>query len=460
MKKIVLILFALFFCLTNSQAQTSAKIRDSLKVLIQKEKQDTSRVLLLDQLAFAMYESKPDTAILLELEALSLSRRIGFVKGEAVSLSRMGTIYIVLGNSTKSMELFVQAQKLNEKMNSPAGIAESLNNIGGIYKNQGQYRQAIGYYSKAKTIIDKLDLKKEIARSFNNLGQCYLQLNQYDSARVYVQQAYEVASKINYHRQTGFALNSMGNIFSRTGQTKLALEYYRLSIHFCKLSENNLTLAWTYLGMASLFKKDGQLDSSLYYANQAFRTSWHSGGGARMPSSFLYSFYKEKGNADSALFYLELVKTANDSIFSRERSNQLQSMIYDEKSRQQTIEEERKHNLQFTALAIGLITFIILFFALSRSIIVKTKFIEFFGILGLLALFEFINLFIHPYLDKATNHSPVFMLLVLIVIGALLIPLHHKLEKWMTHVMVEKNKKIRLEAAERTIAELAVKPNN
>ncbi|WP_411274426.1 hypothetical protein [Daejeonella sp.] len=71
----------------------------------------------------------------MELEALELSRRIGFVKGEAVALSRMGTIYVVLGNTTKSMELFVQAQKLNEKIKSPSGIAESLNNIGGIYKS-------------------------------------------------------------------------------------------------------------------------------------------------------------------------------------------------------------------------------------------------------------------------------------------------------------------------------------
>jgi len=72
----------------------------------------------------------------------------------------------------------------------------------------------------------------------------------------------------------------------------------------------------------------------------------------------------------------------------------------------------------------------------------------------LLAVFEFINLFIHPYLSRATNDSPVLMLLVLIAIGALLIPLHHKLEKWITNVMTEKNKKIRLAAARKTIAKL------
>ncbi|MDB5209921.1 MAG: Tetratricopeptide repeat-containing protein, partial [Sediminibacterium sp.] len=116
--------------------------------------------------------------------------------------------------------------------------------------------------------------------------------------------------------------------------------------------------------------------------------------------------------------------------------------------------EERRHDLQDAIIVICLITFVILFLLLSRSIIVKAKFIEFFGILGLLAVFEFINLFIHPYLAHATNDSPVLMLVVLIAIGALLVPLHHRMERWMTNVMVEKNKKIRLIAAKKTIASL------
>jgi hypothetical protein len=81
-------------------------------------------------------------------------------------------------------------------------------------------------------------------------------------------------------------------------------------------------------------------------------------------------------------------------------------------------------------------------------------------VLGLLAVFEFINLYIHPYLAHITNDSPVLMLLILIGIGALLVPLHHRLEKWMTKVMVEKNKKIRLAAAKRTIEQLENKPVN
>lgn len=95
-----------------------------------------------------------------------------------------------------------------------------------------------------------------------------------------------------------------------------------------------------------------------------------------------------------------------------------------------------------------------IFLLLSRSIIVNEKLIEFLGVLGLLIVFEFINLLIHPYISEATHDSPIFMLIVLVAIAALLIPLHHRLEKWIKEKMVGKNKKMTLEAAKKTIEKL------
>jgi hypothetical protein len=52
------------------------------------------------------------------------------------------------------------------------------------------------------------------------------------------------------------------------------------------------------------------------------------------------------------------------------------------------------------------------------------------------------------------------MLVIMVCIAALLIPLHHKLEKWIIIRMVEKNKKIRLVSAKKTIQQLDSIPDN
>jgi NADH:ubiquinone oxidoreductase subunit 3 (subunit A) len=107
-------------------------------------------------------------------------------------------------------------------------------------------------------------------------------------------------------------------------------------------------------------------------------------------------------------------------------------------------EEQRKQNIQYVLIALAIIIFITLFLLLSRTVIVNERLISFFAILGLLVVFEFINLLIHPWLASFTHESPVLMLLALVIIASLLIPLHHRLEHLIKEKMVEKNKAIKI----------------
>jgi len=74
-------------------------------------------------------------------------------------------------------------------------------------------------------------------------------------------------------------------------------------------------------------------------------------------------------------------------------------------------------------------------------------------------MFEFINLLVHPFLEKITHPALVFMLISLVSIAVLLVPMHHRFERWATTKLVEKNKKIRLEAAKKTIEQLEGTPD-
>ena len=159
--------------------------------------------------------------------------------------------------------------------------------------------------------------------------------------------------------------------------------------------------------------------------------------------------------------YADIYRIANDSINNLKSIQQNQLLTFEEDLRQQEVvvgkikeEDERKQNIQYALIALGIIVLLTLYLLLSRSFITNTKLIEFFGVIALLIVFEFLNLLLHPFLERITNHSPVLMLLALVCIAALLVPLHHKVEKWSTAKLVEKNKKIRLASAKKTIEEL------
>ena len=118
---------------------------------------------------------------------------------------------------------------------------------------------------------------------------------------------------------------------------------------------------------------------------------------------------------------------------------------------------QHHENIENALIALGIVSFTILFLLLSRSFITNIRFIKFLGILALLLVFEFINILAHSYLEALTNNSQVLTLLLLVGIAALLIPLHHRLEKWTITKVVEKNKAVRLADAKKTMEKLEAK---
>ncbi len=468
MKKISL-LFLVSISILSGNAQTN--VIDSLKQLLQKEKQDTSRVLLLNQLAFYYFQSKPDTTLLLAQEGLLLARKAGFEKGEAESLNRIGDAYGSLSNYPKSLDYLLQGLKINENIKYQRGILMSLMSIARNYSLLDDYRKALDYSFKAKEIVEKNKDEKNYTAVLYNIGDFYTQLlpPKLDSAGHFVELAYEIAKRNNDISHIGGPSLLLGHIHRQLKEYPLALEYYRLSIPYFNLVEDDEHLIGTYIGLAQVFEQTGKIDSCLFYSKQAFENIQKTGLTYLMPdaSKLLYTTYKSKNQLDSAFKYLEIAFNANDSLFSQDKTNKLQNLTFTEELRQEKIELEkrkdedhRKHNIEYAGIAIGLIIFLSLFLLLSHSIIVNAKWIKFIGILGLLLVFEFINILIGPYLARLTNNSTVLILLVLVGIAAILVPIHNKLEKWVIEKLVQKNKKIRLASAKKTIEQLGEKTDS
>lgn len=457
--RVAFIIIAILFIVPTPMAQKNR--RDSLKSLLVNERQDTNRVNNLVELGMSFRNNNPDSSILLTSEALSLSKRIGYSKGEASALHVMGHAYRILGNRPNALDAYLKGLKLNEKINNIPGIVNGNLAIGIIYKDLDNNKLAIEYFLKAKEIDEQIRHKNAFV--YLNLGDSYFRLQQYDSAKLYSQQSFDIATSNNDNQAKGLSLSIMGKVCAETGLKKIAMEYYRQSIVFSKIDDNIRSVSSTLMHVAKLFEIEGQKDSALFYANQSYKISIDSkfSDYVMYASEFLSDYYKRNGNKDSAYHYLEVASIIKDTLYKQQGINQLYDLAFNEKNRQIEIktatinaDEERKNNLQLAITAISILTALILFLLLSRSILVSHKLVEFLSVIVLLVVFEFINLLIHPFLEKITHHSPVLMLLALVAIAALIVPLHHRLEHWTTKILVEKNKAIRLAMAKKTIQEL------
>jgi tetratricopeptide (TPR) repeat protein len=453
-------------------ASSQKKYLDSLKHVIKEFKQDTNTIISLFEYA-NFYYTNYDTTLMYYNRAYELAGKLKNDKYRASCLVLIEQVYTRNKNFRKALELNFDLIKLYENMSDTFGIAQTCLELGGVYDNLGDEESSILYNKKAYTIFKKGGIYKlGLISSANNIGYKYINLNIPDSALSYFQESNAAANDEikNSHPGTyAFTLYGLGKVNYQLGNLSIAMSYYKeslsLIINITETSFYNWLHGLIYMGLGEVFKSNGHSDSSIIYYKKALKI---------MPEEILKpliyrnlaELYKNI-NKDTAFNYLMQEVKLTDSLNNANNKRDIKILTLNEQERQKNIavkqmqdEEERKQNIQYALIAIALVTLIILFLFLSQSFITNPKLISFFGVIALLLVFEFLNLLLHPFLEKITHHSPILMLLALVCIAALLVPLHHKLEKWATVKLVEKNKATRLANAKKTIEKLEDKIND
>lgn len=441
------------FIITNAQESEIESIKQTLKTNLQ----DTTQVNQLNRLAFLYHDLKPDTTLILAQQAISIAVENRFIRGEARGLSLVGASFRVTGNFSKALEKYLQSLKKYEQINDLEGVAKSTGNISNIYSAMGNYKQSEKYLLRALRIFQQTKNRTDLMIALANLGSLYFMQNKLDSARTYTLKAYDMAINDDNLRMIRGSSALLGHIYAANEQLSMAMEYYKIGFdkHTVDVINSNIALA-----MARISKKRKQSDSTLYYARHAFNLANNGGFTSEKleASTFLSEYYKNNRNIDSAYFYLKATLAAKDSLFDQEKRNKVQALAIEENVRQeelrnslQEIKKKKTLNLTYLGITAVIIGLILVFLLLSRSIIVGEKWLGFLGIFILLLVFEFLNLYLSPIISEATNSSPLWTFLIMVTIAVVLVPLHHKIEKFITKKILKKNRKIKISVARRVI---------
>lgn len=436
-------LIALFVCSLVLAVPSFAqkKYIDSLNQSLTNQKTDSGRVSVLYDLSYYYHKNNPDSALILAQKAYGLAKKIKFLKGEAWGLNGLANAFHSLHNYPRAIEYFIEELKIHEKRGKPESMANTYLSMALVYNSEEDYDKALSYAFKAAEIAKANDYQDLILYAKLNIGDIYEKSNRLDSATVYTEDAYQLSIVQKNDLITGTSLNNLGNIFLKRKDYGDALKYYRLSLPILKKVRDLNTIAECNLGMAKIFKAQGSLDSSIYYAKKVYDLATKDEFFARAvdASSFLSQLYKGEHKIDSAFFYQEIAVNLSNSIDSKERAKEMQSITIAEEFRQKEIEEERikeaeDRSQKLQLLAIGIVIPILFFISvfLSRRKVHK-KVIEFSGVVSLLMLFEYLTLFIHPFVAEKSHHSPIIEIIVFVIIASLLSPTHHKVQHWLIH---------------------------
>ena len=381
---------------------------------------------------------------------------------------QIGNYFSNISDYKQALEYEFKSLSFAEKAKSTTDIWLASKEVGVTFKQLKNYSEALRYLKKAESLLKEIssDKPQKSNRTYSHIAEVFLGLGQPDSALRYVQLTNEVTSKDK--DAYGFArmLYIFANVYKAKADTDLAESYYKKCIAFSDAENIYLPYITATTDYGQYLFDAGQYNLSKQYALSGFNKAREAKNklGIINAAALLRKVYYAIGQKDSSYYYSDVKDAYSDSVFNEQQRNQIQNLSFsqqikenEEQARLLEEAQQRKQNIQYSLIALGIIILLTLYLLLSRSFITNTKLIEFFGVVALLIVFEFLNLLLHPFLERITHHSPLLMLLALVCIAALLVPLHHKVEHWATAKLVEKNKKIRLASAKKTIEELEKK---
>jgi tetratricopeptide (TPR) repeat protein len=459
MKLSIAVLFLLFSALT-SVAQ--GNYIDTLLQKIAVEPDENKRFDLIVDIFSPEFETDPELIIETARKLLVQAQEHEDMISEATAYSFFGHGYRLSGNRIKGLDYHIKALQLAEETGNESLMAMVENQMAHIYKDRDENKKAIQLYLSADTHAQKGTNQIMQVWPLMNAGATYLNAGMLDSALMCLQRAYESSIRLKYENQLAYILTNLGGVQSQLGNAALAVTYYHMAIQQAEKNKSIRYMNLAYTGLAEHYNTVQQPDSCIYYSKKAISVVDNSVFDylRLKPARMLTEMYQYT-NCDSTLKYARIVKVASDSLTNRQANQQIFLMTVDEELRKQEIaaekekaEEQRTQNIQYALLALGIIILVSLFVLFSHSFIASTRFIHFFSVIALLLVFEFLNLVLHPFLGRITHHTPALMLLGLVCIGGLLVPLHHRLEKWAINKLVEKNNEVKLALAKKILEKL------
>ena len=248
--KIILLNIVLFSFLCGYSQET---VLDSLlNVLKAHTNKDSTRVNLLISTSWNMTYTMPEDAFPYVEEAITISRDLDWLKGQALALRQKGNLHYVMADNLRALDAFQKALVLSQNIKDKSLEASLLSNIGNIhadlkeyekalekyqsflstalelkqksnqvkgltniaiiYNDIGRHEEGINYLKRALTLAEEEDNEFFVAAITNNLGLAYKGLEEYDKSLDYYDEARLLAKKIQNKYIEASALNSLGKV--------------------------------------------------------------------------------------------------------------------------------------------------------------------------------------------------------------------------------------------------------
>lgn len=356
---------------------------DSLRLLLQsKQIADTTRVNVLNELAFLFGEKAEDSCVFYGNSALELATSIHYWKGCGKAYGTLGTYYNSRGNYKMALADFIEGYKIYEKLKSTRAMSNLMNSMGNTYMGIQNNQKALEAYTKSYELASLDSNLYMMGVSSVGLGNIYMLDKDAKKALAVFTRAKDI------FRETPNALFPLAVSYTLIGNALVELEdfeeaffNFNKAVEQLKTLNNTYGIAGTYQVMGEAYQRQGNLEKSLDYFLKSYEifTERKAYDDLKNVSLHISEIYKKKKDFEKALEYFGKYSSFKDSVFNSDNNRQLLEVEtkYQTEKQQQQIEVQdlklKKQQFQRNALIASIVTVVLVLLLVYNRYSVKRK---------------------------------------------------------------------------------------
>jgi tetratricopeptide (TPR) repeat protein len=272
MRIFLLLLLAAIQLPAYSQSTDIGKI-DSLQRELARAPKDSSKIKLLDNLAYTWSAINPDSGLAKGYEARALSEELKWQKGLAMAYADIGINLAAKSELTTAITYDQKALTICRSLGDSSGVAGNMANISLAYMQQGSYPSALEYAFKALNLYEDLGDKKNIAIISENIGTLYFEQKNYKKTSLYYSKAQKAYKELGDPKGVTRNLGNAGIVADAEGHYNEALKYHMEALQMNEASGNKKGEQINLANVGYVYYHMQQYEQALRYQFRALAMS-------------------------------------------------------------------------------------------------------------------------------------------------------------------------------------------
>ena len=315
---------------------------DSLKNVVNTARQDTNKVIMLNNLAYQIYPYDIRELRRYSDEALALSLKLKYQRGEAVAYKNLAISFMLFHGDATALAYLDKALNILQGLNDNANSAIVLNYIGCYYATIKDHQQAIVYFNKALDKLSSVNKAQQLV-ILSNAGNHYEDANQLNKALEFYNRMLLLARELHSDENLVRCYNNFASVYLKQNNYSAAIDYCNKAlslIRSSKISPRNCQRIYILLGDINYKLKDYGEARALYLKSAAIANQMKSREYMDVIYHSLYLLDSVKGDFRSAMKNYYHYSVLKDSLVNLDKNNVI--ALYQVKFEVEKREEENK----------------------------------------------------------------------------------------------------------------------